>query len=87
VLGFQKVAETGQPPYLQLRMTAPLLELGPASPDPDTGKTYRRVLIPAAQANLLLGWGPEGDAQAAAATFPTTADCALQHVPDHGWTP
>lgn len=87
VLGFQKVTEAGRTPYLQLRMTAPLLELGPASPDPDNGEIYRRVLVPAAQANLLLGWGPEGDAQATAvaAHFPRTHDRALQHVPEQGW--
>ncbi|WP_335940669.1 NUDIX hydrolase [Streptomyces sp. PTD5-9] len=89
VLGFQQVTEAGRPPYLQLRMTAPLLEIGPAAPDPDTGETYRRVLVPAAHANLLLGWGPEGDAQAAAvrAALPGGHGCALRHVPETGWVP
>ncbi|MER6684623.1 NUDIX hydrolase [Streptomyces olivaceoviridis] len=89
VLGFQQVTEAGQPPYLQLRMTARLLGIGPAAPDPDTGETYRRVLVPAAHANLLLGWGPEGDAQAAAVAtaLPSGHGCALRHVPETGWVP
>ncbi|MCX4581286.1 NUDIX domain-containing protein [Streptomyces sp. NBC_01571] len=89
VLGFQHVTEAGRAPYLQLRMTAPLLDVGPAAPDPDNGEIYQRVLVPAAQANLLLGWGPEGDAQAAAvaSAFPRAHDCALRHVPEHGWMP
>ncbi|MEV7869200.1 NUDIX domain-containing protein [Streptomyces sp. NPDC088124] len=89
VLGFQRVTEPGQAPYLQLRMHAPLLALGPAVPDPDNGEIYRRVLVPAAQANLLLGWGPEGDSQATAvaANVPRTHGCALQHVPEQGWVP
>lgn len=89
VVGFQKVTTPGHRPYLQLRMTAPLRELGPAAPDPDTGEIYRRVLVPAAHANLLLGWGPEGDAQATAIAlnFPRTRDRALQHVPEQGWVP
>ncbi|MEU6245689.1 NUDIX hydrolase [Streptomyces sp. NPDC047024] len=89
VLGFQKVTEAGQTPYRQMRMAAPLLAIGPAAPDPDTGETYRRVLVPAAHANLLLGWGPEGDAQAAAVAtaFPGRHGCALRHVPETGWLP
>ncbi|MGV9816369.1 NUDIX domain-containing protein [Streptomyces cellulosae] len=87
VLGVQEVTEHGQRPYAQLRMTAPLLGLGPAAPDPDSGETYRRVLVPARQANLLLVWGPEGDAQAAAVAtaFPGPHGRALRHVPETGW--
>jgi 8-oxo-dGTP pyrophosphatase MutT (NUDIX family) len=90
-LGYQQVIASGQPPYAQLRMAAPLRGLGPAAPDPDTGQTYRRVLLPARYANLLLGWGPEGDTQAAAvanacrAAPPTTL--AFDHVPARGWSP
>ncbi|MFD8263292.1 NUDIX domain-containing protein [Streptomyces griseoluteus] len=89
VLGVQEVTEHGQRPYAQLRMTAPLLGLGPAAPDPDSGETYRRVLVAARQANLLLGWGPEGDAQAAAVAtaFPERHGRALRHVPETGWVP
>ncbi|GAA1108095.1 NUDIX hydrolase [Nocardiopsis metallicus] len=87
MLGFQQVKENDRAPYTQLRMTAPLHRLGPAEPDPDSGQTYRRVLVPARQANLLLGWGPEGDAQAAAVA---DSCCALPlaplvHVPHQGW--
>lgn len=88
VLGIQHVVERSQAPYAQLRMTAPLLQLGPARPDPDNGEIYRRVLVPARQANLLLGWGPEGDAQAAAVTalVPTAPGRALRHVAERGWS-
>ncbi|MFF3378145.1 NUDIX domain-containing protein [Streptomyces sp. NPDC002680] len=89
LLGFQQVDEHNQAPYAQLRMTAPLLGLGPAAPDPDSGETYRRVLVPARQANLLLGWGPEGDAQVAAVTdhCRTLPSAALRCVPERGWAP
>ncbi|MGW1071558.1 NUDIX domain-containing protein [Streptomyces sp. NPDC002537] len=86
VVGFQQVTEHGQAPYAQLRMAAPLLRLGPARPDPDSGETYRRVLVPVRQANLLLGWGPEGDAQVAAvaASCPASVSAVLEHVPEQG---
>jgi 8-oxo-dGTP pyrophosphatase MutT (NUDIX family) len=89
LLGFQQVDEHGQAPYVQLRMTAHLLGLGPAAPDPDSGDTYRRVLVPARLANLLLGWGPEGDAQVAAVAehCRTLPAAALRYVPEPGWAP
>jgi ADP-ribose pyrophosphatase YjhB (NUDIX family) len=87
VLGHQLVTEHGRAPYIQVRMTAPLLGIGPAGPDSDTAETYRRVLVPAGVANLLLGWGPEGDEQAAAvaAAFRGSMEHTLVTVPEQGW--
>ncbi|MFE2910612.1 NUDIX domain-containing protein [Kitasatospora indigofera] len=66
LLGDQALHRPGHPLVLQRRMTAHLLSLGPSRPDPDTGETYTRLLVPASWAQLLLGWGPEGDEQATA---------------------
>jgi 8-oxo-dGTP pyrophosphatase MutT (NUDIX family) len=89
LLGYQQGNEHERAPYGQLRMTAPLLGLGPATPDPDSGETYRRVLVPLQQANLLLGWGREGDDQAAvlADTCPTAVPGGFLRVPEAGWVP
>ncbi|MBT2417999.1 NUDIX domain-containing protein [Streptomyces sp. ISL-22] len=84
-LGHLEVREHGRPAYAQLRLTAGLQGLGPAAPDPDTGEVYGRVLVPVRQANLLLGWGPEGDAQAAAAGLRHgSAQRRSQYVPATG---
>ncbi|WP_328791432.1 MULTISPECIES: NUDIX hydrolase [unclassified Streptomyces] len=85
-LGYQQVREHGRPPYAQLRLGALLRGLDSAAPDRDTGEKYQRVLIPARQANLLLGWGPEGDAQAHAVSriWPPLTTRPAQYVPETG---
>ena len=66
-LGYQEVTELGQKPYAQLRLAARIAEFLPRSPDPDTGRTYGRLLTPINKAPALLNWGIDGLLQAAAA--------------------
>ncbi|MFI7274039.1 NUDIX domain-containing protein [Streptomyces sp. NPDC049879] len=61
-------ARHGLGPCARVRMTARILQIGPAAPDPATGHTYPRLLATPAQAAELLGWGPSAVAQAEAAT-------------------
>ncbi len=65
-LGYQEVSEMGQAPYAQLRFVARILEFLPREPDPDTGRTYGRLLVPLNHVPALLDWGIDGLLQAAA---------------------
>jgi 8-oxo-dGTP pyrophosphatase MutT (NUDIX family) len=68
-LGYQRVDDLdGTPPYAQVRMVARIKAIGPLRPDPDTGRTYRRLLTSAANAGGLLSWGDLGHEQARAAS-------------------
>jgi NTP pyrophosphohydrolases including oxidative damage repair enzymes len=66
-LGWQEVHEPGQPPYAQVRLAAAITAVHHSQLDPDSGIHYRRLVVPLNYANFVLGWGPEGDAQATAA--------------------
>lgn len=67
-LGYQLVDdENGQPPYAQARMVAHIAEIRIAMPDPDTGRTYGRLLTSAANGGELLNWGDLGREQGSAA--------------------
>ncbi|MFF3359087.1 NUDIX hydrolase [Streptomyces sp. NPDC002917] len=66
-LGYQEVTEHGRPPYAQLRLAARITGFLPREPDPDTGRTYGRLIAPLNKAPALLDWGIDGLLQAAAA--------------------
>ena len=64
MVGYQEVHEpSGIPAYAQVRMTAMIKEIGPAMPDPDNGKTYKRILVSPERAIELLNWKDTGRAQ------------------------
>lgn len=64
IVGYQQVdEEDGSPPYAQMRMTAIIDTIGRKQPDPDTGKTYDRLLTTPERAIELLDWGEVGAAQ------------------------
>ena len=46
--------------FAQVRMTAMIKEIKPVRPDPDSGRTYKRVLATPARAIELLGWHDTG---------------------------
>ncbi|MFE1783351.1 NUDIX domain-containing protein [Streptomyces sp. NPDC059506] len=54
----------GTGPCARLRLAAPVTAVGPAAPDPATGRTFARLLATPAQAADLLGWGDRGHRQA-----------------------
>lgn len=64
-LGYQEVTGDGREPFAQLRYAALITGFLPRRPDPDTGRTYRRLLTPISRAPALLDWGVEGLLQAA----------------------
>ncbi|OPC76778.1 hypothetical protein B4N89_45720 [Embleya scabrispora] len=50
----------GGAPVARIRYAARLARLGPAQPDPATGREWRRLLVNPATAVDLLGWGRDG---------------------------
>jgi len=64
-LGYQEVTDSGEQPYAQLRFVARIAGFLPRNPDPDTGRTYGRLLTPINKAPALLDWGIDGLVQAA----------------------
>ncbi|MFF4180586.1 NUDIX hydrolase [Streptomyces sp. NPDC001750] len=66
-LGYQEVTEDGLPPYAQLRLAVRISDFLPREPDPDTGRTYGRLVAPLNKAPALLDWGIDGLLQSAAA--------------------
>ncbi|MFR9729738.1 NUDIX hydrolase [Saccharopolyspora sp. MS10] len=75
-LGFQCV-DDGIAPYAQVRMAAVISGVHPARPDPDNGRTYRRLLVHPGKAGDLLNWGETGHQQAAAAAHAAVAALGL----------
>lgn len=64
MVGYQLVDEqNGIPLYAQVRMTAKIARIGDRQPDPDSGKTYERLLVPPKRAAELLNWGDVGQVQ------------------------
>ena len=62
IIGYQEVDEgNGTPIYAQVRMVAMIDNIGPAQPDPDNGRTYRRLLTAPQKAKALIDWGKIGD--------------------------
>lgn len=64
-IGYQEVTDDDAPPYAQLRFVATITEYLPRAADPDTGRTYGRLLTPINKAPALLDWGVDGLLQAA----------------------
>ncbi|QUH03014.1 NUDIX hydrolase [Saccharopolyspora erythraea] len=77
-LGYQRV-DDGIAPYAQVRMVASLAKVYPPAPDPDNGRTYRRLLVPPGRAGELLNWGVSGRKQASAAAAAAIAVLGLPH--------
>ncbi len=70
MIGYQLVDEQNNiPPYAQVRMAAAITRIGDNRPDPDTGRTYERILVSPKQAAELLNWGDVGKQQIQAAVF------------------
>ncbi|GAA4615822.1 NUDIX domain-containing protein [Saccharopolyspora hordei] len=65
-LGYQCV-DDGISPYAQVRMAAVISKVHPPAPDPDSGRTYRRLLVHPGKVGDLLAWGETGYLQATAA--------------------
>jgi 8-oxo-dGTP diphosphatase len=74
-LGYQKVTEDDGHSFAQLRMITLIKDILPNAPDPDTGRTYGRVLIPINKVPALLDWGVDGLLQSADA-----AVAAIEHL-------
>lgn len=66
-LGFQEVRRPGRTPYAQVRMVGVTSEFTPRAPDPDGGRTYRRLMTSLDAAPEVLGWGRPAVLQAWAA--------------------
>ncbi|GAA4881097.1 MULTISPECIES: NUDIX hydrolase [Saccharopolyspora] len=84
-LGYQLV-DDGISPYAQVRMAAVIIGVHPAAPDPDSGRTYRRLLVHPGKAGDLLAWGETGYLQADAAAAAAIDVLGLPHdaLPDNG---
>lgn len=61
MVGYQEIFVDGKrEPYVQIRMTAMIKEIGERKPDPDNGKMYDRFLVSPKRAIELLNW-QDGD--------------------------
>lgn len=74
-LGYQKVTEDDGYFFAQIRMITLIKDILPSAPDPDTGRTYGRVLVPINKVPALLDWGIDGLLQSADA-----AVAAIEHL-------
>jgi 8-oxo-dGTP diphosphatase len=63
-LGYQEVHRLGRRPYAQVRMVGRIAAFEERRPDPDGGRTYRRLMTSLAEAPDVLGWGAPAVAQA-----------------------
>ncbi|WP_327682777.1 hypothetical protein [Kitasatospora sp. NBC_00458] len=76
----------------RVRMAAALRAVGPSTPDPASGRHYRRLLVAPGLAVELLGWGAPGLRQARAAVasavrwlgVPAAANEAIEELPVEG---
>ncbi|WP_345438417.1 NUDIX hydrolase [Actinoallomurus vinaceus] len=68
-LGYQEVNRPHREPYAQVRMVGLIGSFKERRPDPDGGRTYRRLMTPLAAAPGVLGWGEPAVAQAKAAAL------------------
>ena len=76
-LGYQEVNRPGRAPYAQVRMTGIIEEFAPRAPDPDGGRTYRRLMTSLEAAPDVLGWGEPAVLQARAAARVARAEWRL----------
>ena len=60
-LGYQLIEDTKK--FAQVRLVCLIDAILPSIADPDTGRTYSRLWVPASHANALLNWGDSGDGQ------------------------
>jgi len=67
LVGYQEIIGDGSTPFAQVRMAALIEVIGERLPDPATGRTFLRALIPAAKAAENLNWGEVGKAMVRAA--------------------
>lgn len=57
MVGYQEIfIDDKREPYVQIRMTAVIEEIGPKMPDPDSGIIHDRILVPPMRAIELLNW-------------------------------
>ena len=63
-LGYQEVHRPGRAPYAQVRMVGRIGAFEERRPDPDGGRTYRRLMTSLAEAPSVLGWGGPAVVQA-----------------------
>lgn len=66
-LGYQEVHRPGRAPYAQVRMAGLIDSFEARRPDPDGGRTYRRLMTSLAEAPRILGWGRPAESQATVA--------------------
>jgi 8-oxo-dGTP diphosphatase len=71
-VGVQRVEEFFSDPayprtFYQLRFAGTIARLHPQTPDPDSGRIYRRQFVPAEQINDIVRWGDTGRAMFAVA--------------------
>ncbi|WP_345365600.1 NUDIX domain-containing protein [Actinoallomurus liliacearum] len=62
-LGYQEVHRPRREPYAQVRMVGLIGAFEQRQPDPDNGRTYRRLMTSLAEAPKVLGWGEPAVAQ------------------------
>lgn len=62
-LGYQEVHRRHRKPYAQVRMVGLIGSFEQRQPDPDGGRTYRRLMTSLAEAPQVLGWGDPAVAQ------------------------
>jgi ADP-ribose pyrophosphatase YjhB (NUDIX family) len=66
-LGYLLDDRPGNSRVARVRMAAAITTVGAAAPDPATGTTHRRLLVPPGLVAELCGWGPSADRQTEAA--------------------
>jgi len=66
-LGYVLDEQPGGRTVARVRMAAAITAVGPAAPDPATGTTHRRLLVPPGLVAELCGWGQTADRQTEAA--------------------
>ena len=76
-LGYQEVHRPDRAPYAQVRMAGVIEEFAPRAPDPDGGRTYRRLMTSLEAAPGVLGWGEPAVLQARAAARVARAEWRL----------
>jgi 8-oxo-dGTP diphosphatase len=76
-LGYQEVHRPGRAPYAQVRMAGVIEEFAQRAPDPDGGRTYRRLMTSLEAAPGVLGWGEPAVLQARAAARVARAEWLL----------
>ncbi|MEU9334173.1 hypothetical protein AB0D49_13595 [Streptomyces sp. NPDC048290] len=74
-------AHEGTDPCSRVRMAARVTQIGPAAPDPATGRMLLRLLAPAQQAVELFRWGKQAHLHATAAEWLAIERWGLRPAP------